>query len=538
MTAGALFQIKNLNTNSANNFLDYDPQITFFKVVYRKHTRFAIENLQFDPFNRQTLAFDNNVTMKTNVPRYGDLLSQVYFTFDLPDIYSGKYADTSKGVNYEFQWIKNIGLNIFNHVAVKISDQEIERMLSDYMLIWSELTMNEDKKNMFKKQIGNYEELSDPANGPGMNGNYPNITTSSSQAVQATKWLNHTSKVITFANKTAHTLPSIKGRKIRVPLLFWFCNDPGLALPLIALQYSVVSFEFEMKPFKDLYTILDVNSGNIDSDTSVDTSFGKRIKPTDSSIYAMSNFADSYTYNINPQLEGEFVFLDDDERRRFAMNDHDYLITQSRCTNKSGIEIKQGTEETMAKLVPAFNPVSFITWVIKRSDLSTVNDWNNYSNWVYEDTPPYSYENDFKEIKYNAVNSPFSSIFYNKNITTHKEKFSLPNLKQNILVSARIEFDGINRINKNAEYFSQQQVYKHFSSSPKNGVYVYSFSLNPSEYQPSGSCNFSLIEKPRIFFKRDILEDFTFYSHRAYIFIVSYNILSITNGIGSTKFTN
>ena len=63
MTAGALYQIKNLNINSANNFLDFDPQITFFKTVYRKHTRFSTENVQFEPFNRQTLNFDTNVIL-------------------------------------------------------------------------------------------------------------------------------------------------------------------------------------------------------------------------------------------------------------------------------------------------------------------------------------------------------------------------------------------------------------------------------------------------------------------------------------------
>lgn len=536
MTAGALYQIKTLNANSENNFLDYDPQITFFKVVYRKHTRFAIENLQFDPFNRQTLDFESNVTLKCNAPRLGDLLSQVYFTFDLPDIWSGKQGDTSNGLNYEFQWIKNIGLNIFNYVSVKISDQEIERMYSDYMVIWRELMMTDQKIGVFNELIGNVPELYDPANGPGMNGNYPNITNSSSSTVQSGKWINQASQVITFSEKTQYTLPSIVGRKLRVPLLFWFCNDPGLALPLIALQYSIVSFELEMKPFKDLYTIIDVNNGNINTDTSVDTSFGKRIKPTSNSIYAMSNFTSNYTFNINPKMEAEYVFLDDDERRRFAVNDHDYLITQSRLTDKFGIEVPQSTEETMAKLVPAFNPVSFVAWVIKRSDLQHVNDWNNYTNWVYEDVPPYSYENESRELKFNMTSN--ASVFYNKNITTHKAKFDINSLKKNVLTNVRIEFDGTDRINKRAEYFSEQQAYKYFNNTPKNGIYVYSFSLNPKDYQPSGSCNFSLINYPRIYFKRDILENFSFYSHRAYIYIVSYNILSITNGIGSTKFTN
>lgn len=536
MTAGALYQIKNLNTHSENNFLEYDPQITFFKVVYRKHTRFAMENLQFDPFNRQTLDFENNVTLKCNAPRLGDLLSQVYFTFDLPNIWSGKYGDSSNGVNYEFQWIKNIGLNIFNYISVKISDQELERHYSDYMVIWRELMMSDERKNIFNEQIGNVPELYDPSNGPGMNGRYPHITSSGTPSIQSGKWVDQNSQIITFSQKTDHTLPSIIGRKVRVPLLFWFCNDPGLALPLIAIQYSIISFELEMKPFKDLYTIKDVNSGNIDTDTSVDTSFGKRIKPSNNSIYAMSNFTSNYSYNINPRMEAEYIFLDDEERRRFAVNDHDYLITQSRLTEKYGVEITQTKEETMAKLTPAFNPVSFVTWVIKRSDLQHVNDWNNYSNWVYEDVPPYSYENEIREIKFNTNSG--ASVFYNKNITSHKTKFNIECLKKNILTEVRIEFDGTDRINKRSEYFSKEQIYQYFKSNPKDGIYVYSFSLNPKAYQPSGSCNFSLINYPRIYFKRDILENFSHFSHRAFIYIVSYNILSISNGIGSTKFTN
>jgi hypothetical protein len=536
MTAGALYQINNLNTNSENNFLDFDPQITFFKVVYRKHTRFSIENIRMDPFNRQTLDFDNNVTLKCDTPRYGDLLSQVYFTFDLPDIWSGKYDDNAHGLNYEFQWIKNIGTNIFNHASVRISDQEIEMLYSDFMIIWRELMLSTDRKNQIDMLTGNIPELYDPAYGPGMNGKYPHITSSATPTIQSGKWVDQSSQIITKSSKSEFTLPSIMGRKLRVPLSFWFCNDPGLSLPMIALQYSIISFEFEMKAFKDLYTIIDVDSSNISSDTSVDTSFGKRIKPTNDTVYDMDNFADNYVFNINPRLEGEYIFLSEEERRRFAVNDHDYLITQPRVTDKNGIDITQTNEETMAKLVPAFNPVSYVTWVIKRSDLHQVNDWNNFTNWTYEDVPPYSYQNQLLDIKFNK--SKGESVFYNRNITTHKAKYERDSMKKQILTDVRIEFDGVDRINKNAEYFSQQQPFQYFKNNPKNGIYVYSFSLNPKEYQPSGSCNFSLINYPRIYFKRTPLEDFAYYYHKAYIYIVSYNIFSISNGIGNTKFTN
>lgn len=532
MTVGALYQLK-LNKNSANNFLDLDPQISFFKIVYRKHTRFSMENITFDPLNRQTLDFNSNVIMKSDVPRGGDLLKNVYLTFDLPDIYSGKNTNNLK---YKFKWIENIGTNIFNYISVKISDQEIERHYSDYFTIWKELMLDDEKKAIYNYNIGTRKELYEPENGPGMNGTiYPSISSSNGNIPPTSsdlhqRWDNSPPNIenntISISDINDFSIPSINGTTIRVPLIFWFCNDPGLALPLIALQYSKVSFELEMKPFKDLYTVLHVSGSND----------GKRRAPSDDNTYDMSNFTQNYNLNINPKLEGEFIFLDEDERRRFALNDHDYLITQSRLTDKRGVNILSSSTETMAKLVPAFNPVSFITWVIKRDDLTKVNDWNNYTNWVYEDVPPYSNNYNGKEEKFIA--STTTDIFFCKSNANHQTKYNKLHFKKHTLKSVRIEFDGTDRINKNAEYFSKQQVYQHFKTNPKEGIYVYSFSLNPSEYQPSGSCNFSNINYPRIYFTQDSLENFNYYNHKAFIFIVSYNILSLSSGTANLKFTN
>ena len=131
MTVGALYQIKNLNTNSANNFLDFNPQISFYKIVYRKHSRFAMENISFNNLSRSTLEYDENVTIKCDVPRNGDLLRSLYFTFEIPDIYSGKKTTNGHVSNYEFQWIKNIGTTIFNSMTLKINDQEIDKLYTD-----------------------------------------------------------------------------------------------------------------------------------------------------------------------------------------------------------------------------------------------------------------------------------------------------------------------------------------------------------------------------------------------------------------------
>ena len=527
MTVGALTQITNYNTNAANNFLEVDPQISFFKTVYRKYTRFAMENIAFDNLSKQKLSFDSTSIITANIPRNADLLKNLYFTFELPDIYSGNHTNNNVSQNYEFKWIKNIGINIFNYISIKINDQEIEKLYSDYINIWKELHLNDEQKEVFNKNIQNIPEVYDPKNGPGMNGVYPSITSDT----QSQKWYNHNTKISnTFSDAT---FPSIIGRKVKVPIPFWFCQNSGLVVPLVALQYSQLSIEFEMKAFRDLYTIIDAKHTH----STVLTSFGKRIKPGNDEHHAISNFTlNNYAYNINPNIEGEFIFLDNSERKRFASFDHEYLITQPRLTEKDGVEIKKSIEETDCKLSGAFNPVKYITWVIKRDDMKNLNEWNNYSNWVYEDIPPYSNQYSYETMAYNLTTS--KDFFYSNKDSNYSSLFTVDHLKKNILTNIRIEFDGVDRINKDADYFEKQQIEQHFKTKPKDGIYLYSFSLNPNEYQPSGCCNFSNIQVPKIYFKRNTVTGTNNYNHRAFIYIVSYNILVIKNGIGSLKFVN
>ena len=273
MTVGALYQIKNLNTNSANNFLDFNPQISFYKIVYRKHSRFAMENISFNNLSRSTLDYDDNVTIKCDVPRNGDLLRSLYFTFEIPAIYSGKKTTNGNESNFEFQWIKNLGINIFNSMTLKINDQEIDKLYADYINIWKELTLSHEEKEIFNENIGHVKELYDPKNAFGNVGNYPHSTDQVSTTLQANKYndknveLNGTQWILsqtnihesTTSNYDSHVFPSILSRKIKVPLPFYFCSNSGLSLPLIALQYSVLSIEFNMKKFQDLYTIIDLS---------------------------------------------------------------------------------------------------------------------------------------------------------------------------------------------------------------------------------------------------------------------------------------
>ena len=527
--AGGLYQIKNYNTSFKNNYLEVNPQISFFKTVYRKYSRFAVENKEINEFTRNKLVYDNEITLKCDIPRNGDLLKNLYFTFELPHIYSGNYTNNSITENFEFQWIKNIGTNIFNFFSLKINDQEITRLYGDYINIWKELTLTNSEKEIFNRNIGHLKEYYDPKNGPGMNGNYPHVTTSDTSTNQSNKWRNHNSKIVGTSDADFsfdNAIPSIIGRKVRVPIPFWFSSNSGLALPLIAMQYSILSVEVEMKKFQDLYTIVDANSANTNS-------FKKRIKPGAETYQKIETFTNNYDMAINPKLEAEYVFLDEEERRRFAVHDHEYLITQPFLTEKQGAQLSQGSEETFMRLIPALNPVKYITWVIKRDDMPKINEWNNYSNWVYEDIPPYSQQYTYERMYYNI--SDTKDVFYN--VDSDNSNFKLDFLKKNVLTHARIELDGVNRIDKVAEYFERQQINDYFKTDCKEGIYVYSFSLNPNEYQPSGCINLANVDRARLFLKKTS-STLTEYNYRVFIYIISYNILLIKNGMASVKFAN
>ena len=385
----------------------------------------------------------------------------------------------------------------------------------------------------------------DPANGAGQNGTYPHISSGTTNTLQAEKFNNKRVEIVgsqlifkhdniletTTSNYDDTIFPSIKGRKIKVPLPFSFTKNTGLALPLIALQYSVLSLELNMRKFLELYTVIDSKY------SASSNSFGKRVKPNSNSEFGIDNFTNNYAFNIRPNIEGEYIFLDDEERKRFAIHDHEYLYEQVKTLDKDGVEIRTNIEETNAKILSAFNPVKYLTWVVKRDDFKHINQWNNYTNWVYPDCPPYSNEYMYKDLYYN-LNSG-TDIFYNFNNTTHKTYFNKTDLKKHILTNVRIEFDGNVRINKDGDYYLNQQPYEYFKKRGADGNYIYSFSLNPTDYQPSGVCNFSDISNPRIYFKKELHSDgFSEHNYRAYVYIVSYNILVIKSGIGSLKFVN
>jgi len=458
--AGGLIQL--MAYGSQNQYLMGNPQITFFRMVYRRHTNFSMESIkQF--FNNRSELTNNGVTKITcKIDRHGDLVSNIYFCFTLPDIYSDE--------TYAFKWIKNIGTTIIKEINITIGGNIIDRQYGEWLNIWNELSLTNDKIEIYNKMTGNTLEFYDPANANNRNDIYPSHTKDSG-------------------------IPSIYGRKLYIPLQFWFNRNPGLAIPLIALQYHNIEINVELRTINELYVIKsnDINKTEyVAPDPTIPeqniTNFiidGVKVD----SLTGTSKFGG---LDIGAYLEVNYIFLDNDERNKFAQQSHEYIIEQVYKTEKIGINGNTGFDLVLQ------HPVKELIWVTKRNDLELRNDWNNYTNLSENDIP-------------------------------------IDTTTKNILLNARLSFNGIDRFEtKDAEYFNLIQPYQHHTHGPKDGIYVYSFSIEPEKFQPSGSCNMSRINNI-ILYLETIFNDNMIYNVTLYA--VNYNVLRIMAGMGGLAFS-
>jgi hypothetical protein len=289
--AGGLMQL--VAYGAQDIYLTGNPQITFFKVVYRRHTNFALESIE-QVFNG-TADFGRKVSC--TVSRNGDLIHRTYLEVVLPAMSMG---------SGNVHWTRYVGHALIDYVNIEIGGQEIDRHYGDWLNIWNELTQTSEKYDGYEVMVGNTTLLTASSN-----------------------------------TSTPQTL-------IRVPLQFWFCRNPGLALPLIALQYHEVKFNVSFTPANQLY---------ITSTNGVPTS----------GVPVMGDCA----------LYIDYVYLDTDERRQFAQVQHEYLIEQLQFTGGETVAA------TSYKSKLALNhPCKELVWVLQldTNTASGANRWSDYTN--------------------------------------------------------------------------------------------------------------------------------------------------------------
>lgn len=470
---GGLLQL--VGVGAQNELVNGNPSMTHFRSVYRRHTNFAMEQIRM-PFTSSNLEFSavGPRTISCRIDRYAQLLHDTYLVLTLPDIWSplkylngtlppAGYDTRTNSIGYEFQWIKNIGYNLIDHVDLTMNGQVIQRLPGEWLKLYSYLTHDANKRTIVDEMVGNVPELYDPAHAYDRAGQYPHAIVPLS--------------LPGTAPQTRVPEPSIRSRQLVVPLHFWFCENPGMALPLVSLQNSEVFIEVTLRSINDLYTVVDVTPG---------PTYGRRISPE---LFPLQLFLSPplasglpsnptlTTFFPDPYVEGNFIYLSEMEMNQLAKADQTFLIKTVRYVSKEG----QFGGNTDLEL-PMFNLVTRIVFAAQRTDRIAVNDWDNYTNWVDPHRAPWS-----------AISSDVPTSLYSSG-----QQQVTSTYPREAMIDGLLLFDGKERIQtKPLPFFSLLQMYRHTTGQTPDlpGVYMYSFALDHASYQPSGAANGSMFNK-------------------------------------------
>jgi hypothetical protein len=272
------------------------------------------------------------------------------------------------------------------------------------------------------------------------------------------------------------------GNTLYVPLEFWFCRNVGLALPLIALQYHEVKINIQFE--------------------TAELCKGTETAPSEFPVAT---------------LWVDYVFLDTDERRRFAQLSHEYLIEQLQFTGAESIS----STKLNSKL--SFNhPCKELVWFASKKDATAETANNNWFNYTTANTAvPVGYT-------YNKLSN--TAVIASGNSYT----------SVNPIANAKLILNGNDRFSeRNGSYFNLVQPFQHHENIPSNaGINVYSFALKPEEHQPSGTLNMSRIDTATLSLTFDSAMTGTGVSSSLNVYAVNYNVLRILSGMGGLAYSN
>jgi len=276
---------------SQDVYLTTNPQITFFKAVYQRSTNFAMESIiQLIDGN---INFGGNITVV--VARNGDLLGNMVLQAGLPDpvnfiVNPGQYDSVG--------WVQGVGNYLIKYISVEIGAQQIDEQYGQWMDIWSQLNLSGSQIDGYSQMVGKSGQTWEPYD--------------------------------------ASTKP---GSRLFIPLLFWFCRNPGLAIPIIALQYHEIRLKITFEKFENL--VVGVTGGD----------------------YQPVVLNGSIPQFVSFQMFNTYYYLDTTERRKFAQNPHEYLIEQ--VQSQSG-NVQTLTDENLIRL-NLNHPTKELIWVFNRN---------------------------------------------------------------------------------------------------------------------------------------------------------------------------
>ena len=525
MAGGGLYIL--VAYGSQNIFLSGNPDFTYFYMIIKKYSHFSFESVTIPLEGQKELSFDQPIQLRAKIKRIGDLLSDLYFTFTLPDIYSKYFNPNLPGATfrrsqYQFQWVRNIGAQIIQSAIFIIGGTQVQEFDSDYIISTAFTDQDETQYNKWQQLIGDIPEIYDPANGK-----YSGVSAGSSLSRTPGLYPN-VYKNIDPAVRAQSNFPSIPGRDITLPLSFWFSQNSGLALPLLSLQYHECEVQLTLRPIQDLYTILDPSGYRVRPEHKINSSIAQLqsgnisyISDNDPGIY-IKNFLTDIDYTVptlntwplNPRLQATYIYLTEDERRTFTSSPLTYIVRQVTKYTFDNISSRQLID------LYTHNPVPRLILIPRRSDYITkLNSWTNFTNWwLYP-------------------NSPFIPAFSSVPVGGYSGLL-VPAMQQDIINQIRIVCDG-NEIQeiKPLQYFNELSSWKYATGVFPPGLAIYSFALDTSKWiKPSGSLNTSRVKNFQLDINPWPLAAGTLFTYNLSVYVESINFLIIESGMGGMKY--
>ena len=447
--AGGLMQL--VAYGAQDVYLTGQPKVTFFQAVYKRHTNFAMENII------QTVngTASNGGRVSVTIARNGDLVGNMYVSLQ-PQT---GLQSTSMNTKPDLNWIAERAVQ---DVELTIGGQRIDKHYQAWWRLYSELFLTE----MDKVQWG---------------------------------------KMTTVSNRVDST------SRVFLPLLFFFNRNPGLYLPLIALQYHEVRLDFNLSNY-------------------------------------FSYFFDTSRFEV----WANYVYLDTEERRRFAQKGHEYLIEQLQHTGADPISttgsdqlIRLSYNHPVKELIWCYSDASYPGTATSTTAGTSLNSsWNFTTNcanvnvtsnlWLFQQA------NNFVLPHVSGTPHLFTSVVDKTSNSFWTEdgvarQGANDGVEVGPLSAFRLILNGQDRFaSQPGKYFNQVQPFYHHTGVPYPGIYCYSFALQPEEHQPTGTCNFSRIDNAQVAVN---LKSGSV-STQQRMFAVNYNILRIQSGMGGLAFSN
>ncbi len=422
--AGGLMQL--VAYGAQDVYLTGNPKVTFFQAVYRRHTNFAMENIE------QTVngSAGSSGRVSVTIARNGDLVNDMYIELKAP----AAVASGTGTAGVDACWLAERSIK---DVELSIGGQRIDKHYQKWWRLYSELYLDESKK---------------------------------------ASWGKMTTAV---------------GSQVFLPLIFFFNRNPGLALPLIALQYHEVRLDFDLSSDFAIYT-------------------------------------DGSTFKV----WANYIYLDTEERRRFAQKGHEYLIEQVQHTGVDTVTINGGTKQVRL----SYNhPVKELVWCID-SGVARTSLWN-FTNQaavgdVILESDPTAIAAANAFVSTSMSGAPLLKVGTDGTLAANK--FTEENV--GTIETMKLVLNGQDRMKEQSgKYFNQVQPFQHHSGSPYPGIYSYSFALKPEEHQPTGTCNFSRIDNAQVSITTAGTNEL---ATNLNMFAVNYNVLRIQSGMGGLAFSN